>query len=124
MNTVAKIIKNERINKNLTQKAVAELLGVTQDSISLWENGKRIPDTQYIKELCKIFDISADYLLGLEDDFGTKTHNEATAVTTYSAEERRLVDYFRQLSPNMQRIALNTLQGMSGGGEDSLHKKA
>ena len=67
MNGIGEIIREERIHKNLTQSQLAERIGVTQDSISLWEKGKRIPDTQYIIALCKVFGISADYLLGLED---------------------------------------------------------
>ena len=67
MNNIGKIIREERLNKNMKQEELAQLIGVTQDSISLWENGKRIPDTQYIMLLCKALDIAADYLLGLED---------------------------------------------------------
>lgn len=67
MNNIGKIIREEHLNKNMKQEELAQLIGVTQDSISLWENGKRIPDTQYIILLCKALDISADYLLGLED---------------------------------------------------------
>lgn len=67
MNGIGKIIREERINKSLTQVQLAEMIGVTQDSISLWEKGKRIPDTQYIIALCKVFAISADCLLGIEE---------------------------------------------------------
>lgn len=63
---IGEIIRAERINKNMTQEELAIKLGITQDSISLWEKGKRLPDTQYIIELCKIFEISADYLLELK----------------------------------------------------------
>ena len=58
-------IKELRKERELTQGNLAQVLGVTQDSISLWEKGKRIPDTQYVYELCKFFSVSADYLLGL-----------------------------------------------------------
>jgi len=67
MKSIGQIIKEERTAKKLSQTELAKLLGLTYDSISLWENDKRLPDTQYIIQLCKIFKISADYLLGLED---------------------------------------------------------
>lgn len=70
MNQIGKIIKEARLEKNLTQNELAKQLNLTQDSISLWERGKRIPDTQYVIELCKILKISANYLLGLEDEDG------------------------------------------------------
>ena len=66
MKSLGKIIREERLSKNLKQEELAKIIGVTQDSISLWENDKRIPDTQYVILLCKALNISADYLLGLE----------------------------------------------------------
>ena len=60
MEITGKIIKEERIAKNLKQEELAKMLGVTQDSISLWENGKRLPATQYVILLCKTLNISAD----------------------------------------------------------------
>jgi len=66
MKSIGQIIKDERTSKNLSQTELAKLLGLTYDSISLWENDKRLPDTQYIIQLCKIFEISADYLRVLE----------------------------------------------------------
>jgi len=68
MKNIGQIIREERLSKNLTQKELAEKMGITQDSISLWEGGKRVPDTQYVIMLCKILEISSDYLLGLTDD--------------------------------------------------------
>ena len=50
----------------MTQRELAEIIGVTQDSVSLWEKGKRLPATEHIIALCKFFKISADYLLGLD----------------------------------------------------------
>ncbi len=67
-------IKELRTERKLTQNELATALNITQDSISLWEKGKRIPDTQYVVLLAMYFDVSADYLLGLEDETGAKTY--------------------------------------------------
>ena len=72
MDIIAQRIKEQRSIKGWSQNELALRLGLTQDSISLWEKGKRLPDTPYIIMLSKIFDISADYLLGLEDEHGAK----------------------------------------------------
>ncbi len=64
---INKRIKELRKLNNLTQTQLAEKLQTTQDTISLWELGKSYPDIESLIMLCKIFDISADYLLGLED---------------------------------------------------------
>lgn len=61
------IIKELRKEQNLTQTQLAKQLSTTQDTISLWELGKSFPDILSIIKLCKIFNVSADYLLGLSD---------------------------------------------------------
>lgn len=69
-------IKELRKEYKLTQEQFAKKIGVTQDSISLWETNKRIPDTIYIVEICLKFNISSDYLLGIEDYDGTKINTK------------------------------------------------
>lgn len=68
MENIGKRIKELRKEMDCTQNKLADVLGITQDSISLWENGKRIPDTQYIVALAQFFDVTSDYLLGLSND--------------------------------------------------------
>ncbi len=64
--TIGERIKKLREARGLTQDSLARSIGVTQDSISLWESNKRIPNTAYVIALCKYLGVSADYLLGLE----------------------------------------------------------
>lgn len=64
---INKRLRELRKLNNLTQTQLAEKLQTTQDTISLWELGKSYPDVESIVALCKLFDVSADYLLGLED---------------------------------------------------------
>ena len=67
MQKIGHIIKELRKEKRLTQEGLAAVLGVTQDSISLWEFDIRLPDTLYIVEMAKLFEVTSDYLLGLSD---------------------------------------------------------
>lgn len=66
-NTLAQRIKTIRTERGLSQQQFGELLSVSQDNVSLWENYKSTPSAEHIIKICKIFEISADYLLGLED---------------------------------------------------------
>lgn len=59
-----RIIRTER---GLSQRQIAEALGVSVNSISQYENGKRFPDEKTIVGLCEFFKVSADYLFGLSD---------------------------------------------------------
>lgn len=63
---IGKIIKELRLEQKLTQTQLAKLLNTTQDTISLWELGKSYPDILSVVSLAKLFNVSSDYLLGLE----------------------------------------------------------
>ena len=60
-------LKEARKAKGLTQEQVAEYIGLTQGSYSLWERGKTKIDNQSLMRLAALFDVSIDYLLGKED---------------------------------------------------------
>ena len=60
-------IKELRKLNNLTQKQLAKLVNKSETAVASWEQGLSEPCVNDIRLMCKIFDISADYLLGLED---------------------------------------------------------
>lgn len=53
--------------KDLTQSALAEKLGVKQNTVSQWVNGINEPNCETIINLCKILDSTPNELLGWED---------------------------------------------------------
>ena len=68
MNTViSQRIKEIRQESGLNQSDFGKSISVSQDTVSLWEKGRSIPNTEYVILICKKYDVSADYLLGLED---------------------------------------------------------
>ena len=62
-------IKELRIAKGYTQKKLAEELGQAQTTIFYWEQNKQEPNISSLKKLCETFEVSADYLLGLTEDY-------------------------------------------------------
>ena len=54
--------------KNITQKEVAEYLGIKQQQYARYEKGVNVMPVTYLGPICKFLDISADYLLGLIND--------------------------------------------------------
>ncbi len=67
MDNFGEKLKELRQEKGLTQKQLANLIGNAQSAIVYWESNKQEPTISALKKLCKFFDVSADYLLGLED---------------------------------------------------------
>lgn len=61
-------LKDARLKKNLSQKEVAEKIGVAKSTYSLYESGNREPNVDTIKKIADVLDVSADKLLGLETD--------------------------------------------------------
>ena len=67
-------LKELRNEKNLTQKALAEKLGYNQSMIARWEKKECEPTENAIRKTAIFFNVSADYLLGLEDESGAKIY--------------------------------------------------
>jgi transcriptional regulator with XRE-family HTH domain len=67
MNKFGEKLKEMRTEKKLSQKELAKALEVDQRSISNWETGFRQPDYNTLIRISKYFNVTTDYLLGLED---------------------------------------------------------
>lgn len=61
-----KIIRELREDHDLKQKDIAKLLGTTQQVYSRYENGENELPVRHIITLCKFYNVSADYILGLK----------------------------------------------------------
>ena len=72
---IGKFIALKRKKLNLTQRELAEKLGVTDRSVSNWENGKNMPDLSLFKPLCDILKITINELMSGEE-INDKDYNE------------------------------------------------
>lgn len=61
-------LKIARERKGLSQKDIAEGIGVAKSTYSLYESGNREPNVQTIKKIADILNVSADELLGIDDE--------------------------------------------------------
>ena len=58
-------LKSLRIEKKLTQKQVADRIGLAISAVSSYESGTRYPSYDVLVKLARIFHVSTDYLLGI-----------------------------------------------------------
>ena len=58
-------IKYERDSQNITQKEMADSLGIKQQQYARYEKGINIMPVTYLPKICKTLNISSDYILGL-----------------------------------------------------------
>lgn len=61
-------IQFEREKQNITQKEIAEKLGIKQQQYARYEKGINLLPITHLKEICKYLNVSADYILGLSEN--------------------------------------------------------
>ena len=72
MNNFYKILRELRQEKGILQNELAQKIGYSQASVSDWENEVKQPTADTLIAVARFFDVSTDYLLGLEDENGYK----------------------------------------------------
>ncbi len=60
-------LKALRLRENMTQAQLAQKVGLTKSVISAYETGLRLPSYEVLIHISKIFKVSTDYLLGVEN---------------------------------------------------------
>lgn len=88
---IGKFISRKRKEKKLTQLEFAEQLGVTDRSVSNWENGKNMPDLSLFQPICEILNITINDLMSGEviDDKNYKSTFEQNVVNAFSNIEKK-----------------------------------
>ena len=67
-------IKELRKSKGITQEQLSDMLNVSSQAVSKWETGATNPDLALIPDIAKLFDVSADELLGIEKNKETSSN--------------------------------------------------
>ncbi len=84
---IGRFISERRKSKGLTQMQLAEKLNITDRAVSKWENGKALPDSSIMLELCGILEITVNDLLS----------GEVVIVDNYNKElENNLLEMVKQ----------------------------
>ena len=92
---IGKFIAECRKKNNLTQMQLAEILSITDRAISKWENGKAMPDSSIMLELCAELKISVNELLS----------GEVLEMNSYNEKmEQNLIDMVRQKEASDKRL--------------------
>lgn len=97
---IADKIKYLREQHGYSQASLAREIGVTRSGVNAWEMGISVPSTQYIVELSAIFNVSSDYLLGIESD----SYINTSGLTMEDIEAiYSMVNYLRIKNTNQQQ---------------------
>lgn len=85
-------LKTARKSKKITQRELAEKIGVSKWAITSYEQSRTYPSIETLIKICEVLDTSADYLLGISDNLPPKL-----SLVGLSEEEVRLLLQFLNL---------------------------
>lgn len=117
-----KNLRDARNEAGLTQKKLAQMVGISQQSYSDYENDRTFPDEVTFIKIADALNVSTDYLLGRSDDLGAVVMPQQTMQLT--EEEENLIIKFRSLRADLVPTLWNVLNSLSDSSETSSKKKA
>ena len=100
-------IKELREYKNLSQIEVANAINTSQRNISRWENEENEITCSFIIKLADYFDVSIDYLLGRENDYGVIENKSGL-----NDSENLLLSLFRSLDKDDKNKVIGYIQAL------------
>jgi len=97
-------LKKLREEQNMSQRALAKVFGLSPSTIGMWESGRREPDFSMINQIADHFGVTADFLLGRNengtigfDDFTYAMYREGKTLTPESKKKLlELARFFRE----------------------------
>ena len=112
--TVAQRLKKIRKKHGLSQKAVAELIGVSPGAVCRWEKGEREISDWAMKAYSAAFHVPETYFFEHREETRSETkeiklYAEPSQVQDRKRMEERMLRYFRQLTPQKQEQYLEKL---------------
>ena len=82
------LLKELRKDNNLSQKQLAEKLCISQQTYSDYENGKTEPTIETLISISKLFNVTIEYLLGIEDEYGNAVFTKEEKAAGLSATKK------------------------------------
>ena len=112
MATLSNRILSLRQERGLTQEEFGKIFGIVKSTVSLYENGRSVPNDQIKTEMCRYFGVSMDYLLGLTDERTPQPQPEAAAVSITDPSILEALICLEGLSDEALASALRCLQAI------------
>lgn len=100
---IGKFIAGERKAKGLTQRQLADVLSISDKTVSKWECGKGLPEVSLMLPLCETLNITVNDLLSGE---------RVSEVDYQRKAEENMMDLMKENQENKKRMALSVICGM------------
>lgn len=117
MSDFARIFKGLRVDRGLTQQELADRLGITKSTVSMYERGNRTPNFEIAEQITNFFGVDLKYLMGSTDKVerisGDETDVQSGMFAEITAEEIALIKAFRHSSEDT-KAAVRSILHVSG----------
>ena len=98
-------IQELRSHAGLTQRELAEKIGVKNYTVANWEQNRTEPAIKDLVDLANFFEVSVDYLIGRENEFG-----QIIIFKNLTNSQIELLTLFDRLSTDKQEVILRLLK--------------
>lgn len=118
---IGEFIKAQRALKNLTQKQLAEKLGVTDKAVSRWETGKGIPDVSLLIPLSEVLEVSVNEILigeTIEEEKKIEKYEE-TIVNTLTTNKKQISSLHKIIYALFVAVEVVAIYGFTIGASPS-----
>lgn len=108
--TFGTVLRGLRKRNDLTQKQLADILGISESTVGMYERGHREPDFEMFEMIADYFNVDMDYLTGRSDIERQYTFTPAQSqAIELSADEAQLVADYRDASEEIRDEAAGML---------------
>lgn len=99
-----KRLRKLRTDKELSQKSLADILGISPSTVAMYEQARRTPDNEMLQKIADYFQVSVDYLLGRT--------NQRDIKNPYNPKDKvkEILDTFAKAGINPEDIDLDELK--------------
>ena len=104
-----------RTKHRLSQKEIGDIVGISSQAVSKWENSITEPDNESLLKLSKYFNVSTDYLLGNSDE-------ENQNIKYDNDLEKVLFSKAKELSDEDKRTVLSVINAIKRDVDNELDK--
>lgn len=132
-----KNLKKLRLERGLTQKQLADALGIDRTAVAKYETGKNGATSEMLEKIADYFAVSSDYVLGRDQEINyalldgcehfridDATHREIVEFAGYAKEQKKapsedeaeleeFMQLFRQLSPEHRSVLIAAAKGFA-----------
>ena len=100
-----KLIRNYN---GYSQRQIAEILKIERSTYASYETGRNRPDIFAVQRFAKIFYVSVDYILSLDDY--AKRHKKESVISQLSSDEKILIGLYRQCDAGTKKSILEDVR--------------